>query len=804
MQETLTSVPRRSGIPPGLDLQTANTGPGGSWFEPNTRVGHRIVWGKDELPPGTPSMFAISTNTLSTKGFLNLDLTSSTPTIRVTYTSHGFSSGNVVKIVADLVATGIVTGSYVITFVDSNNFTFTNPGFAAFSSTLQVGKLYDVQLTSTIPGDVVAGWWWEAYRSTATANLNSDPFDDCQLVTHQVVTSTDISNGYIQWTDTVSDAQRGVQLYTNEGAEGLDLANDRPPFAKHIAHFRGHAFYFGTYREHFRSLDMQNTDLITDDTGSITITSGGSPFTYTAAATEDVALKKFQRFTEAVEGTMSVAVRKTAQSLCKIINRDASAPFYAFYISGVADDPGRMVIERSDLLDIEFSIVRSAGIAAGAFVEDPPTSGTTFVSDNESFSNRAARSKFQKSESVPEQKTNSIGRKGFDVLGVVTLKDSLMVCKEDGVFEVTGETDGLAGENFVVREIDPELILIAPETLVALDNVAFGWFNAGIMRVSSAQAAIISDDIFDLLEDAKRMTNFKTATFGVSYSSEQKYQLWIPEIGSTPYATLGYVYDFLENSWLGPWKKKVTCGFVLSPRSEVDLLYMGHAIDNYALSERKDYTEDDYQDEAIAVTVTAFGTTALNGVTVATATVSYSYSETLDEGWLFQQGNFRANVEAVSGLGGGSFLLTLSSNITVATGAANLSLPIELLIHWADDVAGNVAQQKDYVEAQIYMSDSSALHHYVGFVSDEIGTETWLPRITQTQSGGWGSSWGTIWGDPLPNFSTPVRAPIPREHRRARALRVLYRHRWAREPVNIIQMALSVNTISEMTTLSPR
>lgn len=801
VQDTLTGTPRRAGIPRALDVQASANSSATGWMPANTKVGYRLVWGKESLPPGSPSEFAIVTNSGVSKIFVNLDIASSTPRIQVSYSSHGLTTGDAV-VISQNGSFGIVPGTYIVEVIDQDNFVFTNTTLAAIIGTVLVSTTKDTTITSTIPSGVEAGWWFEVYRSSATVDLDSDPFDDCQAVTKQFVTSTDISNGYVTWIDTVDDAFRGVQLYTNDGtAEGFDATNDRPPFARFIAHFRGHVFYFGVRREHEAEIQLQTTDGITDEVGAVTITAGGTPVSYTFSASEVIASRKFQRFTESGEGSMAQAVRKTAQSLAKVVNRDATSPVYCYYQSGPNDEPGKILFRRRDLFDISFSVTANSSVPSGAFSPSLPASGTAVASSNEAFANRVDRSKSQKPEAVPTLNNMGIGRHGFSTLGVVVLKDSMLVAREDGVFEVTGETDGFMGRNFVVRELDPTLVLVAPETFVALDNAAFGWFNQGVCRVSSGGSAIISDDIYDLLTGVKRFQNFPTRVFAIPNDSDQKYILFVPEDGSASYSTLGYVFDYLENSWMGPWRKDVTCGLV---SNEEDVIYLSHALDFYALRERKDYQDYDFVDEEFSVSVTANGTTTLNGVTVSTADVTYTYSETLAEGWLFRQGVNRANVEVVTPLGGTSYRLALSRQFTITNTTADLGIPIEVLIHWADDPAENVGKVHDFVEAQIYMDGPSARHHYIGFSSDVIGAETMLPRIDQSASTGWGDEWGGIWGNPVSNFSTPIRAPVPRQHRRARALRTVYRNKWARERVDILQLSLVVNDISEMTTLAPR
>jgi hypothetical protein len=312
-------------------------------------------------------------------------------------------------------------------------------------------------------------------------------------------------------------------------------------------------------------------------------------------------------------------------------------------------------------------------------------------------------------------------------------------------------------------------------------------------------------DIRDTLDGVKRLSNFATTVFAVPYESDLKFQLWVPGLSIDPYAKEALVYDVRLNEWSGPWIKPATCGMVVQgPDPKDDRLFLGHGVDAFALKERKDFSENDLVDEDIDVTVTAVTTIVISGQTYAKVTLTYAYSEPLTEGFLFTQAPQRARAQIVTALGGNSYAVTLDRNIPVVNGAAFVSIPIELLVHYMDEAAGNVGIKKEFPQAQIYMEDLKAKHHYLGFISNSVGTTAWSPRIDHPSSGGWGFNWGFNWGSPRPSLSIPVRAAVPREHRRCETIRILYRHKWALEAVNILQMCLDFNPISSATTRAPR
>ena len=91
------------------------------------------------------------------------------------------------------------------------------------------------------------------YRSilTAAAALaltgvaNPAPTDEMQLVFKTIVQSTDITNGYIQFTDVCPNGGEGPALYSNPSLGGSNVERWLPPQANSVATYKGTAFYGG-------------------------------------------------------------------------------------------------------------------------------------------------------------------------------------------------------------------------------------------------------------------------------------------------------------------------------------------------------------------------------------------------------------------------------------------------------------------------------------------------------------------------------------------------------------------------------
>lgn len=780
IQESASSTPRRAGFPQGLDLQLALTGTGlGGFFEPDSQIAYKVVLGQRSLPPGAPSFHEAIANAK-----YPVTLTKATTTITVTgHTAHGYTTGDTVQVI-DPVDLTYEPGPHAITVTTPDAYTYTVAAEpTAASTTATEGKILKVLLTATLPEEALAGWWIEIHRTFLSADQNTEPGDFFYKVARYTLTSTDITNGYITFTDTRGDDFLQEELYTNAGTrEGQAGANDRPPFSLFLSAFRGHTFYGNIRREHEATVQLLDVaGVVNGDT--FTIASGGISTVFTAGAVEDLGARTFKLWT--TEPLASVNVRKTAKSLIHVINRTAG-PVSGFYPDL---EVGLIILRRRDLLDVEFTLSSS---------KPALWQGIELVSDPNAKPFQVARSKFQKPEAVPTLSTNEVGKITIGINGMVPLRESLLIFSP-GAWELTGETDGLAGKSFFVRELDTGIKLIAPDTLVALDGSAFFWSDQGILRVSPAGSAIVSRQIEDIILKATQYPNFSKA-FAVSYESYHKYLLFYPTSWASDTCDGVLCYDYLQSagglagSWAGPWDKPASCGIVL-PSTDAGKLYIGRADVAKISLERKTFVgSEDYTDEDDACTVTAFV-----GMTV---TVSWTGPD-LRRGWLFRQGSYSSLVTAAVDNEDGTWTLTLKDTIFPATGAATIAAPIDLQVRWVDDAAGNPSTMKQFGPAIFTFDRDTALTHEIGFSSDTNDGVAWLQEIIQEVFAGWGAEWGREWGDPGPGRVEPLRVPVPRDHARCRRIGTYYRHRTARERVELLQMSLGARVYSDRVVRAP-
>lgn len=809
VSDLFSSTPKRAGVPKGLDVNPALTGTGGSWFSPGTQVGYRVTFVRIDANMntkiGSPS-YAI--NILSP--LTAVTITVAGVTASVVHTAHGYTTGDVV-VIRDADKPEYNAAGATITVTGANGYDYTVPAGSAASGTANAGKAFNIALDITIPDEMAAGDFYEIYRTELSGSPSDPPVFRFFKVIRNKLTAGDITAGTVSYTDTLDPSLLGSDLYTNDTEETESLANDRPPFCLSIATFKTHTFY-GQTTDKMR-LDLQLLDVIglTDDVSLITITSPTFPAgrTYTFSTAENVGARKFRRFTTAVAETPTIAqaIASTMRSLCRVINRDVGqVDLLAYYTSGEDDAPGQILLESLLPNTAAFTLTADSAGTGGKFTPTLPTSGITVTSTAINEQNGLRRSKSSQPEAVPEGSKYLVGKANKKILAIKSLTDSLLIFKEDGIFQLTGETDGKGGSIFIVTEKDPTIIIKGPNTAVTLDNAVYLFSNNGVVRVSSSGSGLISRAIEEELLRAATSTAWSANAFAFSYESERLYCLCAPEKSTDTSNMVIWVYNYFTNSW-SVWRKRIQAGLVLS---RDDKIYSMHAVDPYVLQERKIRNTQfkDIVDEDIATTISNLSTTVDEfGVTVTTCTVTWSYTTVpLKEGYLLTQGSLWGKIRSVQPISGfpTSFNIQLDRSKAFTAAAATISIGIDSIIDWLDS-AGNPGTQKFYSKVQFYQEADYAIFCEVGFFADnQAGFEVVKIR-TNPRGRGWGSSpWGSsAWGDGQEGRSTPISVPTPVDHARCAALRIRFRNRYSYEQIALYQIALSVRPYSDRTTRKP-
>jgi hypothetical protein len=238
-------------------------------------------------------------------------------------------------------------------------------------------------------------------------------------------------------------------------------------------------------------------------------------------------------------------------------------------------------------------VIKTAGTAGFATLAN-----NSEFSDNQDRSNRIYYSKFQQPEAVPFTNFIDVGAKDKSILRIISLRDSLFIFKEDGLYRLSGES-----APFNVSLFDGSCVLLAPDSLGILENMVYGYARSGIVQISESGINTISRSIDNVIlpTSSSAFTHFKKATFGIGYESDQSYIVWTVKDRTDEVATIAYRYHTITRTWT-TYDKTNTCGIV-SPVD--DLIYLGAADTNFLEQERKNYNRTDYADRQIETEISS-------------------------------------------------------------------------------------------------------------------------------------------------------------------------------------------------------
>jgi hypothetical protein len=494
--------------------------------------------------------------TYATKTCAPAGITTGTPGL-ITITSHGFVTGTPIKVTSSTtIPSGITSGlTYYVIKSDANSFWLATTAANAFTGT---------KITISSQG---AGTHTFTHDGTIMTVLDQTP-----------------------------DALLGSGLYSNATREGSTQLNYQPPKCADLTVFNNHMFFADLTYKHSYSFQLLGTG-VGGSTGGLvlgdTVTVAG--VTYTAYSSEDYSQNRFA-FYDTVDPAGDV--KNTAQSLIRCINATHTT-VYAYYDSLATDIPGKIRIELRDFsaaVGSAFTVLCTLNVLYPDRAPFTPDITSAKTSSAETFPNRLAWSKQGEYEAVPTPQYFAIGDKSKHILRVVALRDSVFIIKEEGIWRLTGTSSS----NFTVDALDTTK-LIAPGSVVVLNNLIYGWFDQGVCTLSESGVSILSRDIEGDLREivGTSLASVNSYSFGVGYESDRKYLLWVPASSSTTYATKCYVYNVLTASWTTYTRSGKAA--MVNPYN--DRLYLMSGDLQTLSKERKNFSFRDFADEQVDATV---------------------------------------------------------------------------------------------------------------------------------------------------------------------------------------------------------
>jgi len=603
------------------------------------------------------------------------------------------------------------------------------------------GSATNVALTFTIPSGLDPTWIYQIYRSPMSLSLSIEPNDECALIHTANLTSTDITNGYVNFTDNIDDALKGAMIYTASSQQGITQSNYQPPIATDATYFKGFVMYANTTELQQFFLTLISVGAPNGIQVNDTITIGG--VVYTGKVAETISSAEFQVFTG---GTPSQNITNTANSLVRVINRyTGNISVYAYYQSGYSEAPGKILLTERIIGSGPFTVISSR---PSAFVPDLTIAQT---SSNNVHPNYVFISKYQQPEAVPTLQYIPVGSADKEILRIIALRDYVLIFKQDGIFQITGSDIS----SFQASEVDKTLILRGLETAVALNNKVFMFSNQTVVSVTFNEGAVLKS--YPIRQDLLQLSsplypNFDTASFGIANESDNKYILGTVTTTTDSVATQYFVYNYITDAWtqwILPWKMKTG---IVNPVD--DKLYFGSADSSsrYVYQERKNFDATDYADNSYAVTILS----STNYI------VEVNNTAGLVVGWALNQGDKTARIDQIID---GSHLL-VNRLLSWTPGSALVYTPIQVMMQFIPESNGNPGLVKHFKEVHSIFSTAEFDEVELGFATDFNSLPAFATLVPKT-SGGWGlSPWGNFpWGSGVINLQV-IRTLVPLSQRR--------------------------------------
>lgn len=466
---------------------------------------------------------------------------------------------------------------------------------------------------------LTTSYWVRLYASSMTETLAQEPLEDFGLIYEAQLSSTNITNGYVDITDVTPDDLRGSALYTNPTQEGILQANEPPPFARHVASWKDCLVLgnlAGRERLEIQVLAVGGSGGIAD-ADTFNVVSGATTLTLTAKTTP-AASGDYGLVTTLT--SVSANIEATVQNLCAAINRHASNTFcYAFY-TGSPEDPrsvGRFVIE-SRLANDANEIYAYVGTGDNRTCFEPTlpeTAAGNVVSVSDDWANGWALSKRSEPDAFPLLQAGRLGQ--GNLVRVIALDEVCFFFLDSGdVWTMSGEPP-YAGDPGTLR-VEPwrhELQLIAPFSAAVLDGKIYCWTDKGVAAINASGYEIVSGAIAEELRQSYA-TNGPATTWrkvwGAADPARRKYLLGI--YASSAYAGF-YTYHLPTQAWTKTDRSLLSCATF--SRTEGKLFFGAiEASSGILRSEKAGIVTTDFDDEGASYTVTVTPTPVLSDTPV--------------------------------------------------------------------------------------------------------------------------------------------------------------------------------------------
>ena len=512
-------------------------------------------------------------------------------------------------------------------------------------------------------------------------------------------------------------------------------------------------------------------------------------------------------FSDQTSSSVGVQVANTAYALVKAINRN-SAYMYANYTSTFDDNPGQIRIELKAFDATNTNLfVRLQTNSPQPFIPPLPTSflsGVQVSSQNDVLPDTIFVSKIGEPEAVPIVNFFRAGAKQKAIRRIFTLRDSVIILKEDGIFKLTGDTI----DQFSITIIDGTVLVDSSKGADTINNSVMALSNQGLVSISETSVQIISRRIDDPIQPIVGLVNVDVfASFG--YESGRTWYFCQTDQRSG-IAPITYMFNVLNQSWTTT--DVIFQAMALGPDGTI---YAVQGQENTkVLRQRKSFNLVDYSNEFAVGTAQATGTNTVYAVMVS----GNIFVPLPGDVVLYNQLINRITSVAVNGIG---YDLTFVSATTIpGTGdAVNFYQGFTSDMTFAPFHAGQVGREKQFSQFQLHLRQNMISDLLIDFANESIrgsGITDWQAQLvtqsTATAIEGWGDGpWGLFeWGSTatsgniqIVNGTYPsliIRTYIPLFASRSTFIKAILSNRQACEPLLIQSLSYAVHGYSERVT----
>lgn len=222
------------------------------------------------------------------------------------------------------------------------------------------------------------------------------------------------------------------------------------------------------------------------------------------------------------------------------------------------------------------------------------TVGYFETGENQVQQNGLSWSKFQQPDSVPAINFLLIGPQDKKILRIITLRDSLLVFKEEGLYLV------FEGNNtFEYRLLNRSCILTAQDSLAIVINKAYCLTTQGVSEVTDNDGVVISRVIKDKIDKILQMNT--SSIFGVPSEVDNAYLIFAPnDKRELVNAEQAYRLNVLNGNW-SRYELSARCGISIQQN-----MFLGSGKDFYVEKQRRNLNRTDFADREITDILTSY------------------------------------------------------------------------------------------------------------------------------------------------------------------------------------------------------